>query len=286
LVEKKTQLTLKEKKSLIEPENSFISIAGQCELLGLPRSSYYYEPSHESEYNLALMRKMDEIHLLYPFYGYRRMWASLVRKGEKVSQNRIHRLWKLMGYEATYPKPDLSKADVTAGKYPYLLRNLAVYHPDQVWSCDITYIPMQSGFLYLMALIDWHSRYVLGWSLSNSMEADFCINCLKTCLEEGILKNKKPLIFNTDQGSQFTGHGFTGVLKEHHIAISQDGKGRATDNAFIERLWRSVKYEYVFLHDIKNGKVLYEGLETYFTNERPHQGIDYRIPAEVYFEEG
>jgi putative transposase len=258
----------------------------QCELLSLPRSSYYYQALQESEFNLQLMRQMDELHLLYPFYGYRRMWASLVRRGEKVSTNRIHRLWKQMGYEAIYPKPDLSKADATAGKYPYLLRNLAVYYPDQVWSCDITYIPMRSGFLYLIALIDWYSRFVLGWSLSNSMEADFCVDCLKSCLKAGMVENKKPLIFNTDQGSQFTGHEFVNVLKANEIAISQDGKGRATDNAFIERLWRSVKYEYVFLHDIENGKVLHEGLEKYFSyynNERPHQGIHYQTPAEIYF---
>ena len=235
------------------------------------------------------MRKIDELHLLYPFYGYRRMWANLVRNGEKVSINRIHRLWKLMGHEAIYSKPNLSKASKTAEKYPYLLRNLTIYYPNQVWSCDITYIPMQRGFLYLMAIIDWHSRFVLDWSLSNSMDADFCVACLKSCLEKGKKQGSKPVIFNTDQGSQFTSYEFTGILKEYQIAISQDGKGRATDNAFIERLWRSVKYEYVFLHNIENGKILHEGLKRYFlfyNNERPHQGINYQTPAEVYFKKG
>jgi putative transposase len=232
---------------------------------------------------------MDELHLIYPFYGYRRMWASLKKNGEKVSINRIHSLWKLMGYEAIYPKPNLSKADQRAGKYPYLLKNLSIYHPNQVWSCDITYVPMQRGFLYLLAIIDWYSRFVLDWSLSNSMEADFCIDCLKQCLEKGKRQGVKPIIFNTDQGSQFTSDGFIEVLNDNKISISQDGKGRATDNAFIERLWRSVKYEYIFLHEIENGKVLYDGLNEYFlyyNNERPHQGIGYQTPVEVYFTKG
>ncbi len=260
-----------------------LSIGRQCELLSLSRSAYYYQPVGESEDNLKFMRLMDEQYLITPFYGYRRMWAHLQQKGYEVNLKRIHRLYRLMGIEAIYCKPNLSKPCSGHKIYPYLLRNVPIDRPDHVWSTDITYIPMKKGFLYLVAVIDWYSRYVLSWELSNSLESSFCLTALEKALLVGT-----PQIFNTDQGSQFTSHSFTGRLLEAEVNISMDGKGRALDNIFIERLWRDVKHQHIYLYDYEDGKDLYEGLKWYFTlhNEyKPHQSLNYKTPAQVYKKE-
>ncbi len=265
----------------IDPANASISILRQCELLGISRSNYYYHPRPESEQNLLLMRLMDEQYLKRPFYGVYRMHQYLLRCGYKVNIKRIRRLCRLMGLEAVYPKPRV-KFDGTAHKiYPYLLKNYKVTAPNQVWSTDITYIPMPRGFLYLVAVMDWFSRYVLAWKVSNSLEATFCIETLMCAFEKG-----KPTIFNTDQGVQFTSEKFLNVLDTRKIKISMDGRGRAFDNIFIERLWRSVKYEYIYLNAPENGWELQHGLEHYFdffNNERMHRGIENQTPAELYF---
>ncbi len=267
---------------MIEPSVE-LSIARQCELLSLSRSGYYYHPVGESEDNLKLMRLMDEQYLITPFYGYRRMWAHLQQKGNEVNLKRVHRLYRLMGIEAIYCKPNLSKPCVGHKIYPYLLRNVPIERPDHVWSTDITYIPMKKGFLYLVAVMDWYSRYVLSWELSNSLESSFCLTALDKALLVGT-----PQIFNTDQGSQFTSHSFIGRLLEAEVTISMDGKGRALDNIFIERLWRDVKHQHIYLYDYDNGKDLYKGLKWYFNlhNEhKPHQALDYKTPAQVYKKE-
>ena len=256
-------------------------VARQCELLGLARSSYYHEPTGESASNLELMRLIDEIYTEHPYFGIRRMVAWLRKLGRHVNKKRVSRLMQRMGLQAIYPKPRLSDPNKQHKKYPYLLRGVEIERTDQVWSTDITYIRLEKGFVYLTAVIDWHSRYVLSWSVSISMEADFCVEVLKAALNKG-----KPEIFNTDQGSQFTSDDFTGCLLAEGIAISMDGKGRAIDNVFVERLWRSVKYEEVFLRDYKTVREAKNGLARYFefyNNERPHQALGYRTPREVYF---
>ena len=260
---------------------SDISVRRQCALAGVARSSWYYQPRGESEENLLYMRLIDEQYLKTPFYGSPRMCWVLRQKGYNVNEKRVSRLMKVMGLQAIYPKKNLSKAAPGHKIYPYLLRGLKIDGPDQVWSTDITYIRMLRGFLYLCAVIDWHSRVVLSWRLSNTMDVDFCIETLEDALGSGI----KPEIFNTDQGSQFTSPKFTQVLLDHKVQISMDGRGRALDNVFIERLWRDVKYEHVFLHEYENGADLYKGLEAYFhfrNKERPHEALGYKIPWDVY----
>lgn len=260
---------------------SDISVRRQCALAGVARSSWYYQPRGESEENLLYMRLIDEQYLKTPFYGSPRMCWVLRQKGYKVNEKRVSRLMKVMGLQAIYPKKNLSKAASGHKIYPYLLRGLKIDSPDQVWSTDITYIRMLRGFLYLCAVIDWHSRAVLSWRLSNTMDVEFCIETLEEALESGI----KPEIFNTDQGSQFTSPKFTQILLDHKVQISMDGRGRALDNVFIERLWRDVKYEHVFLHEYENGADLYKGLEAYFhfrNKERPHEALGYKIPWDVY----
>jgi putative transposase len=251
----------------------------QCELLGLNRSTWYYEAAPETAANLALMRWIDEQYLRTPFYGSRRMTACLQRQGAEVNRKRVQRLMRLMGLEAIYPKP---RTTVTAicHKYPYLLRNLEITGPDHVWSADITYVPMRSGYLYLTAILDWYSRYVLAWQLSNSLDSDFCVAALEEALARG-----RPQIFNTDQGVQYTNREFTGRLEAAAVAISMDGRGRALDNVFVERLWRSVKYEEVYLKDYATGAECHAGLRAYlrfYCEERPHQALGYRTPLEVY----
>ncbi len=261
--------------------NSSLSILRQCQLLDIPRSSYYYQPVPESAYNLHLMLLMDKQYLLTPTYGSRMMCAHLCGQGHGVNRKRVQRLMRLMGLEAIFCKPRLSDPDKEHQIYPYLLRNVAVTSVNHVWSTDITYIPMQRGFLYLTAVIDWYSRFVLSWQLSNSMESSFCIEALEVALA----RYGTPQIFNTDQGSQFTSNDFTSVLKKKQIQISMDGKGRATDNAFIERLWRTVKYEHVYLHAASDGEELYDGLRQFFEHynyHRPHSSLGYRTPASVY----
>ena len=255
----------------------------QCELLGLSRSAYYYQPATESDYNLELMRRMDEQYMRTPYYGVRMMYGYLRRRlGYQVNVKRVRRLYRKMGLEAITPKPNLSKPNAEHKVYPYLLRNVTVEHINQVWSTDITYMPMKQGFLYLTAVMDWYSRCVLSWELSNSLDSSFCLAALQSALD----RYGKPRIFNTDQGSQFTSKLFTERLLDNQIQVSMDGKGRATDNAFVERLWRSVKYDYLYLNAPKDGGELFEGLTHYFNeynNDRPHSSLDYRTPAEVYF---
>ena len=264
---------------MIEPAHTRLSVRRQCELLGLNRSTWYYEPAPESAANLALMRQIDEQYLRTPFYGSRRMAVWLRRAGQEVNRKRVQRLMRTMGLEAIYPKP---RTTVTAicHKYPYLLRNLEITRPDHVWSADITYVPLRSGYLYLTAILDWYSRYVLAWRLSNSLDSDFCVEALEEALARG-----RPEIFNTDQGVQFTSGAFTGRLQAAAVSISMDGRGRALDNVFVERLWRSVKYEEVYLKDYVTGADCRAGLAAYlkfYCEERPHQSLAYRTPAEVY----
>jgi putative transposase len=267
---------------VIEPALSQISVQRQCELLGLARASYYYEPVGESAENLRLMNLLDEQYLRTPFYGVLKMtaWLNEVKK-ENVNVKRVRRLLRLMGLEAIYQKPRLSLAAPGHQIYPYLLKGLKITRVNQVWSTDITYIRLQGGFVYLVAVIDWHTRYVLSWEISTTLETDFCVSAL----ERALRAYGKPEIFNTDQGSQFTSQAFTGVLKEQSIAISMDGRGRALDNIFVERLWRSVKYEEVYLHDYEGVPQAIKGLGSYFkfyNHERLHQSLDYQTPAVVY----
>ncbi len=267
-------------RALVEPDHPTLSIRRQCELLGLSRSTLYYEPAGETEENLRLMRLIDEEYTAHPFYGSRRMTAWLRRQGEAVNRKRVQRLMGRMGLEAIYPKPRLSGAGPGHRKYPYLLRDVVVERPDQVWSADITYIPLAMGFLYLAAVIDWYSRYVIAWRLSNTLEGWFCVEMLEEALRQG-----KPEVFNTDQGSQFTQEGWTGRLERAGVLVSMDGRGRCLDNVFVERLWRSVKYEDVYVKGYEGGKELRSGLGVYFpfyNEERPHQALGYRTPGEVY----
>jgi putative transposase len=268
------------RRGLIDPEHASLSVRRQCELLGLNRSTWYYEPVPESAQNLALMRRIDEQYLRTPFFGSRRMAVWLAAAGEPVNRKRVQRLMRRMGLEAIYPKPRTSLAGAGHKIYPYLLRNVAVTRRNQVWSADITYVPLRCGFLYLMAILDWYSRYILSWRLSNSLDGDFCVEALEEALRRG-----RPEIFNTDQGVQFTSREFTGRLESAAVAISMDGRGRALDNVFVERLWRSVKYEEVYLHDYVTGVECHAGLSAYlrfYCEERPHQALDYQTPAQVY----
>jgi putative transposase len=257
-----------------------LSIRHQCELLALNRSSYYLAPATESEENLRVMRRIDEQFLKTPFYGSRRMTASLQRGGETVNRKRVQRLMALMGLEALFPKPRTTTAASDARVYPYLLRDRELTHVDEVWSSDITYVPMKHGFMYLTAVIDWYSRYVLSWRLSNTLEGRFCVEALDEALSTG-----RPEIFNTDQGSQFMAREYTERLEGAGIAVSRDGRGRALDNVFVERLWRSVKYEDIYIKSYEYVPDLESGLTAYFRfydEERPHQSLGYRTPAEVY----
>jgi len=266
---------------LIEPGHMEIPIYRQCELLGLSRSGYYYQPQGESPLNMHLMNLIDEQYTKMPFYGVEKMTAWLVKTGFKVNPKRVRRLMRLMGIEAIYPKKDLSIASAEHKKYPYLLRDALVERPDQVWSTDITYIRMQEGFLYLVAIMDWYSRYVLAWRLSNTLETEFCLDAL-----EAALAISQPEIFNSDQGSQFTSKEFTERLLKTDIKISMDGRGRVFDNIFIERLWRSVKYEEVYVHSYESVRDAYHKLTRYFqlyNRERLHESLGYRTPHEVYF---
>jgi putative transposase len=267
----------------VERDHLELSVRRQCELLGVNRASLYYEPAGESEENLQLMRLLDEQYTKTPFYGSRRMMAWLQTKGYEVNRKRITRLMALLGIEAVYPKPKLSRPGEGHKIYPYLLEGVAVERVNQVWSTDITYIRMAQGFVYLVAVIDWYSRFVLSWSLSLTLEADFCVEALKQALRRG-----RPEIFNTDQGSQFTSEAFTGVLESRGIRISMDGRGRCMDNIFIERLWRSLKYEEVYLKDYPLVPDARAGIGRYlrfYNGERLHQSLNYRTPASVFLGE-
>ena len=260
-----------------------LSITRQCELLDLPRSTFYHVPKPVSDEELALMALIDRCHLKHPFYGSRRIRDWLEDRGHRVNRKRVQRLMRTMDLVALYPKRNLSLANQAHKVYPYLLRNLAIDHPNQVWATDITYIPMARGFVYLVAIMDWHSRKVLSWRVSNTLDTSFCIEAL----EEAIEQHGTPEIFNTDQGSQFTSEEFTGVLKAHDICISMDGKGRWVDNVFVERLWRSVKYEEVYLKAYDSIVEARTSLDIYFTfynTERRHQRLDRRTSDNVYYE--
>jgi putative transposase len=273
--------SVERRRALIEPAHSAISITRQCELFALPRSSYYYEPASESAENLALMRLIDEQYMATPFYGSRRMAAHLQHQGYGVNPKRIRRLMGVMGLEAIYQKPRTSMANKEHLVYPYLLRNVAIERVHHVWSTDITYVPMARGFLYLVAVMDWYSRYVLSWRLSNTMDVSFC----QEALREALQKYGQPEIFNTDQGSQFTSPQFTGILLEKGITISMDGRGRALDNVFIERLWRSTKYECLYLHRFEESTEVHAALEDYYdlhNNRKPHQALKYKTPASIF----
>jgi putative transposase len=270
-----------ERQAMIRRDRPGLSLGRQCGLLSISRSSFYYVLKGESPENLELMRRIDVLFLKYPFYGSRQMVRQLRREGIRVGRHRVRRLMRLMGLQAIYQPPRTSDPHPEHRIYPYLLRNLEVNRPNQVWCADITYIPVQRGFLYLVAIMDWASRHVLAWRLSNTMDASFCVEALN----EALAKYGKPEIFNTDQGSQFTSFAFIGVLKSAEITISMDGRGRCMDNIFIERLWRSLKYEAVYLHELTDGfkadRVISEWIDFYNT-ERPHSSFDGRTPAEAY----
>ena len=272
--------SLETKKMWLEPVHSELSIRQQCGLLGINRSSLYYRPVGIDAYTLLLMHELDKQYTETPFYGVLKMTEHLNLLGHQVNVKRVRRLLRIMGLEAVYPKPKLSQANPEHKVFPYLLRNLAIERCNQVWSTDLTYIRLKHGFVYLMAIIDWYSRYVLNWALSTTLEADFCIAALNETLESSRCE-----IFNTDQGSQFTTCRFTQPLLNKGIQVSMDGRGRALDNIFVERLWRSVKYEKVYLNDFQTVNQAYQGLKEYFefyNHRRIHQSLEYQTPAEVY----
>jgi len=270
-----------ERKTMIRRGHPDLSLSRQCRLLTISRSSFYYAPKGESLENLALMRTLDALFLKYPFYGSRQMVRQLRREGVRVGRHRVRRLMRLMGLAAIYQTPRTSEPHPEHRVYPYLLKGLAIERPDQVWCADITYIPVSRGFLYLVAIMDWATRHVLAWRLSNTMDARFCVEALA----EALARHGKPEIFNTDQGSQFTCFEFTGALKDAAVMISMDGRGRCMDNIFIERLWRSLKYEAVYLHELNDGfkamRVIGEWIDFYNT-VRPHSALGDRTPAEAY----
>jgi putative transposase len=267
---------------MINSSQENLPIVKQCELMGLSRSGYYYRPVPESELNLRLMRMIDEQYLITPFYGSRQMTQVLKTKGEFVNRKRLQRLMRMMGLEAMYPKPKTSIGNKEHYKYPYLLNGLTINAPNQVWGTDITYIPIESGFLYLVAILDLFSRYVISWVISDSLESEFCIDAVGRALKNG----HKPKIMNSDQGTQYTSKAYTQLLKRNDIAISMSGRGRCWDNIFVERLWRSVKYEEVYLKNYSTGKEAQEGLDWYFdfyNNKRLHSKLNYKAPITVHF---
>lgn len=266
---------------MIATDHPRLSIRRQCELVSISRASFYRQPAGESTENLELMRLIDEAFMEMPWYGSRQMARHLRRLGWRVGRKRVRRLMKKIGLVAIYQAPKTSEPHPQHKIYPYLLRHLRIDHPDQVWCADVTYIPMRRGFLYLAAIMDWFSRKVLAWRLSNTLEADFCV----AALEDAIARHGKPDIFNTDQGSQFTGFDFTNTLKDAGIRISMDGRGRWMDNVFIERLWRSLKYECVYLNAFETGSEARASIGrwiNYYNRDRPHSSFDGRTPDEVY----
>jgi putative transposase len=269
-----------QKRLLVEPSHGEISVRRQCDLLGVNRSGLYYQPVGESEENLRLMRLIDEEYTRHPFYGSRRMTVWLGEQGHEVNRKRVSRLMEVMGIEALYPKARLSRPGEGHKIYPYLLKGVEVTRVNQVWSTDITYIRMAEGFVYLVAIMDWFSRFVLSWALSVTMELDFCVEALKRALGRG-----RPEIFNSDQGSQFTSEKFTGQLEKRGIAISMGGRGRCFDNIFIERLWRSLKYEEIYLRDyglVPEARAAIGNWFRFYNQQRPHQSLGYRTPAKLY----
>ena len=274
-------MSVEEKKQLIDPFHKELSVRRQCVLLDLHRSNIYYEPVMVSEETLRTMNRIDEIFTESPFYGSRKIKEALRREGWGIGRERVQSLMRKMGLSAIYPKPKLSKKDAANSKYPYLLNNISIVRTNQVWSTDITYIRLQQGFVYLVAIMDWFSRYVLSWRLSNALDTSFCIEALEEALEKGC-----PNIFNTDQGSQFTSDDFTGTLRGKGIDISMDGRGRFFDNIFTERLWRTVKYEEVYIKGYQIPADAQAGLGEYFpfyNDRRYHQALAYKTPNEVHY---
>jgi len=270
-----------ERKAMISRDHPGLSLSRQCRVLAISRSSIYYAPKGESPENLALMRRIDELFMKYPFYGSRQMVRQLLRDGIAVGRHRVRRLMRLMGLEAIYQAPRTSDPHPAHRVYPYLLGGMVIDRPNQVWCADITYIPVQRGFLYLVAIMDWATRHVLAWRLSNTMDASFCVEALAEALD----RYGSPDIFNTDQGSQFTSFDFTGVLKDAGVTISMDGRGRCMDNIFIERLWRSLKYEAVYLHELTDGFVAMRVIDEwigFYNTERPHSSLGGDTPKEAY----
>jgi len=267
---------------MIEPNHPTLSIRRQCELVGLNRATYYWQPASESSLNLALMQLIDREYTRAPFYGYRKMTVRLNKQhGFGVNHKRIARLMGKMGLQAIYPRPRTSIPDQQHKKYPYLLHGLDIKRPNQVWAADITYVPMPHGFMYLVAILDWFSRFVVAWQLSNTLDGAFCVEALRQALRHG-----QPEIFNTDQGVQFTAQAFTQELEAASIRISMDGRGRVFDNIFVERLWRTVKYEDIYIKEYATVPALFAGLSDYFdlyNYERPHQSLGYCTPADVHF---
>jgi putative transposase len=265
----------------IEPHHPELSVTRQCALLELPRSSYYFAPAGASPENLALMRLIDAQYLQTPFFGSRQMTAWLRRQGHAVNRKRVQRLMRLMGLQGAVPGPHTSRPHPSHPVYPYLLGHMQLGHSNLVWSTDITYVPMPVGFLYLVAIIDWYSRYVLAWALSNTLDTGFCLQAL-----DAALSDQQPCVFNTDQGAQFTSSEFTDRLKAQQILISMDGRGRALDNVFIERLWRTLKYEDIYLRDYQSVPELHQGLTDYlrfYNHQRPHSALGGKTPAEVHW---
>ena len=267
---------------MIHPSHSDLGIAGQCRLLNISRSSFYYKKKPVKPEDLKLMRLIDEQYLKTPCWGSRSMRNHLRRLGYKVNRKRVQRLMRIMGIEAIYPKPRTSRPHPQHRVYPYLLRDLTVDRPNQVWAADITYVPMNRGYMYLVAVMDWYSRKILSWRVSNTIDSDFCVDALT----EALSRYGRPEIFNTDQGAQFTSRAFTNLLKEHKVAISMDGRGRVQDNIFIERFWWTLKYQYLYLWSFNNGTELRQGLSYWidlYNRERSHQALDDLTPDEVYF---
>lgn len=265
---------------LLEKKHSEISVVQQADLLGIARSTAYYCPFIDPEDDLH-MRIIDEIYTAWPYFGSRRIRVMLERRGYEVGRDRIRSLMRKMGIQAIYPKPRTTFPNSQHKKHPYLLKGLTINRPNHVWSTDITYIRLQKGFIYLVAIMDWYSRYVLGFRISITLEDEFCVEVLEECLEKTL-----PEIFNSDQGVQFTGNSFAGLLESNNVKISMDGKGRAYDNIFTERLWRTVKYEEVYLKNYQTPLEAFESLKKYFNfynHVRPHQSLNYKTPAEVYF---
>lgn len=277
-------MSVLEKRLCVDRNHPHLSICRQCELIGLPRSSYYrlVQVHSETGENLELMRLIDEEYTRHPFFGSRKIRDYLRRLGYKINRKRVQRLMRKMGLASVAPKPNTSKPSSEHKVYPYLLGNIDINRPNQVWCSDITYLRLPGGFVYLTAVMDWYSRYVLSWEVSITLEDSFCVSTLESALR----RFPKPDIFNTDQGSQYTGNAFIKTLKDNDIRISMDGKGRAMDNIMIERLWRSVKYEEVYLKEYQSVGELLKALREYFdfyNYERPHQTLDVRTPAEVYW---
>lgn len=268
-------------RTLIDSNDTRLSIRRQCQLIGLNRSTLYYQPATETPFNLALMEQIDRLYLERPSRGSRTITDLLQRKGYPVNRKRVQRLMRLIGIQAVYPRPKTSVADKTAQKWPYLLKNRIIQHPNEAWCVDITYVPMAKGFMYLVAIIDWHTRFVLSWELSNTMDTAFCLKALHRAFYYG-----QPAIFNSDQGAQFTSDAFIKTLTDRSIRVSMAGIGRCFDNIFIERLWRSVKYEEIYLYKHETVPALFQGLDRYFKEycyERPHQSLAMCTPAEAYF---